>query len=66
MNSTTVSTMVRSVLKVAGGYLVAKGIGDEGTMEIIIGGITALVGMVWGYLEAKKQAKTGDGESAKV
>jgi hypothetical protein len=52
MNDTT-QTIVRSVLKVGGGYLVAKGLADESQAEIIVAGILAAVAVVWGVLHRK-------------
>ena len=48
MNATT-QTFLRSILKIGGGYVVAKGVADEGTMEVISGGAVALIGVIWGY-----------------
>ncbi len=44
-----VSSAVRSVLKVFGGYLVAKGVTDNSTVEIIVAGVVALVGVGWSW-----------------
>ena len=38
---------VRSVLKFAGGALVAKGFTDNSTIEIVIAGVMAAVGIAW-------------------
>jgi hypothetical protein len=46
-------SLIRSALKVVGTYLVTKGLIDEGTVETIIGGLLALLGVVWGYMRAK-------------
>lgn len=43
-------TLVRSLLKIGAGYLVAKGFADESTTEIIIAGVMALIGVVWGLI----------------
>ena len=45
----TLQTMIRSVLKIGGGYFVAKGMADDATAEVIISGVAALIGVVWGY-----------------
>ena len=49
MLSEQVQSAIRSVLKVAGGALVTKGITDNSTVEIIIAGVVALAGVVWSY-----------------
>src|SRR6266404_5148675 len=46
----TAQTLLRSVLKVAGGYAVAKGLTDESTSQTIIGALVALAGIFWGVL----------------
>ncbi len=49
MNDIT-QTLLRSVLKVAGGYAEAKGLTDESTSQTIIGALVALAGIFWGVL----------------
>jgi hypothetical protein len=44
----TLQTLIRAVLKVGGGYLVAKGLADQSTAEVIISGLAAFVGVGWG------------------
>lgn len=51
-----IGTMIRAVLKIGGGALVAKGIADEGQVEAVIGAIVTIVGVIWGIVEAKKSA----------
>lgn len=46
-------TLLRALLKVGGGALVAKGITDESTLEVIIAGVLALAGVVWGIVQRK-------------
>jgi hypothetical protein len=46
--------LVRHILTAGGGYLVAKGMIDEGGMETVIGAIIALAGVVWSALAKKK------------
>ena len=53
MNADQVWGIVRTVLSAAGGYFVAKGVSNDSTMEIIVSGIVALVGVVWGYINSK-------------
>ncbi len=57
MNEQTQSA-IRSVLKVAGGYAVAKGVTDNSTVEIIIAGAVAVVGVVWSWYTHKDTPKT--------
>ena len=49
-------TIIRTVLKVSGGALVAKGLIGEGALEEIIGAVLTLFGIGWGLWEAKKAA----------
>lgn len=48
--------IVRHVLTTVAGMAVAKGYADDSTATAIVGGLVALVGVVWSYL-AKKKAK---------
>lgn len=50
--------ILRAVLGALGGYLVGKGIIDEGTMSEIIGAVTVIVTGVWSVVDkhlAKKK-----------
>ncbi len=47
--SEQISSAIRSVLKIFGGALVARGITDNSTIEIVIAGIIALAGIAWSY-----------------
>jgi len=47
--SEQVNSAIRSVLKVIGGALVAKGYTDNSTLEIVIAGVAAAVGIGWSY-----------------
>ena len=49
---------IRSVLKFAGGALVTKGVTDNSTIEVIIAGIMAAVGIAWSWAHHKETAKT--------
>ncbi len=44
------NSAIRSVLKLAGGYFIAKGLTDSNNVEIIISGVVALAGVVWSYV----------------
>ena len=41
-------TLIRSILKIGAGILIAKGCADESTGEVIVAGLTALIAVVWG------------------
>ena len=56
MNDQTAS-FLRTVLKVGGAIAVQKGITDSATAETIIGGILALIGVVWSVWHHKTEAK---------
>lgn len=55
--SEQLSSLIRSALKVAGASLVTKGITSDASLEAIIGGIIALVGVVMSY-RTHKQTET--------
>lgn len=57
MNATT-QTLVRSVLKILCGILVTKGVTDNGTAEILVGALTGLVAVAWGYYHRQERAKS--------
>jgi hypothetical protein len=46
----TAQTLVRTVLKVGAGWLAAKGFASEATTEIVIAGVMAGLGIVWGVM----------------
>jgi len=49
MLSDHVLGLTRHILTIAGGYLVSKGVTDEATMTMIVGGLVSLVGVVWSW-----------------
>lgn len=54
MNATLVQAIVRHILTaVAGGFAVKYGV-DGGTMDAIIGGVTAAAGVGWSIWDKKK------------
>jgi hypothetical protein len=58
MNATLVQAIVRHILTaVAGGFAVKYGV-DGGTMDAIIGGITAAAGVGWSIWDKQKGAVT--------
>lgn len=54
--SDQVKSAIRSVLKVGGGYLVAKGITENSTVEIAIAGVVALAGIAWSWTHHQAEA----------
>ncbi len=54
MNLDTVQTLARSVLKIGGGALAANGVASESDLEAVIGGIVALIGIVWGIYHRRR------------
>lgn len=53
--SETVQTILRAVLKVGGGFLVAKGLASEAQAAEIAGCVVTLVGIAWGIIAARKK-----------
>lgn len=53
---TILNGVLRHVLTAAGGALVAKGVLGEGELEMVVGAIIAIAGVVWSAL-AKKRNK---------
>jgi hypothetical protein len=47
--SEQITSAIRSVLKVFGGMLVAKGVTDNSTLEIVIAGIVSAIGIGWSW-----------------
>jgi hypothetical protein len=56
MSQETVFTIVRTVLKVGGGFIIAKGFADEAMVTELTGAIVSIIGVVWGIIAAKKAA----------
>jgi hypothetical protein len=56
MNDTT-QTLIRSVLKVGGGFLASKGIADESQVELLTAGAIALIAVIWGYVHRSKKSE---------
>lgn len=55
MNSAVIFGLVRHVLTLAGGYLVAKGHLDTASVETIVGALITLLGAGWS-ITSKKEA----------
>lgn len=53
MNRERILSVIRHVLTLGAGILVAKGTLEQGQVEIVAGGITGLIGVVWGVLSKK-------------
>ena len=48
--------VIRHTLTAVGGYLVAKGALDVGTVETVIGAAVTLIGVVWSVYQKKEPA----------
>jgi hypothetical protein len=64
MSNELIGTVVRAVLKIGGGVLVARGIASEGQtaalIEAVAGAVMAAWGVYWGWRSAKnKPAQAG-------
>lgn len=57
MNVEMITGLLRHVLTFGGGYLVTKGVVDEGTLELGIGAIVTLVGIGWSAFAKKQPAQ---------
>jgi len=53
-SSEVITAVVRHLLTAVGGYFVAKGAVDNGTVEAIIGGIVASIGLGWSIFNKLK------------
>ena len=51
----TLQTLIRSILKFGGGYLIAKGWADDNAVQVIVSGFTALGAVIWGVLHRTPQ-----------
>lgn len=54
MNKEKVMGVVRHVLTFGGGYIVARGWLDEGTVAELVGATVTIVGVVWSYFAPEK------------
>jgi len=45
-----ITSAIRSVLKIGGGWLIAKGYTDNSGAEMVIAGIIAAAGIVWSWV----------------
>ena len=51
---TVLNGIVRHLLTAGGGALVTKGIVSQGDLEMVIGAIIAIAGVIWSALAKKK------------
>ena len=65
MSQEQVMGILRHVLTILGGIIVSKGITDEGTMTIIVGGLTAIAGILWSVYSNKKSELVKKADIAK-
>lgn len=56
MNKDTILGIVRHVLTTSAGVLVGKGVLESGQVEVLVGALIGIVGVVWSII-AKKKAK---------
>ena len=52
MNNSQVATAVQSLLMVVGAWFAASGHADSSTVQTAVGGISALLGLVWNHYAA--------------
>lgn len=57
MNVAAVISLVRHVLTTIGGVLIAKGMVDESQVNEIVGGLSVLAGVIWGYHNSQRSRK---------
>jgi hypothetical protein len=55
----TLFPLIRHALTFVAGYLVTKGVVDEGTTNEAVGAIMTLIAVVWSYVEKRPNADTG-------
>jgi hypothetical protein len=53
----TLQTLIRSVLKVGGGYMVAKGWADDNAVQVIVAGFVSLIAVIGGILHRTDKAQ---------
>ena len=55
--STAAQAIIRHLLTIGGGYLTAKGIElDDGSVEVLTGAATIILGVVWSLFEKRNRA----------
>ena len=53
MNKDQILGLIRHLLTFVGGFLITKGVIDQGTSVEAIGAITTLIGTIWSVLSKK-------------
>lgn len=61
MTNTQVATAVQSLLMVAGAWFAASGRVDQSQVQTAVGGISALLGLVWNHYSALQAGKVPGG-----
>lgn len=56
MTPEMISAVARHILTAVGGYFVAKGTIDQASVEAIVGGIVATIGLAWSLIAKAKQS----------
>jgi hypothetical protein len=57
MNSDQILGIVRHVLTAAGGILVSKGYVDDANLQLTVGALATIIGVVWSvFFSGKKKA----------
>lgn len=52
-----ITSLIRSILKIGGTWLVAKGFFDAGSIDLIVGSLATIGGVLWSaYSTHKKKA----------
>ena len=57
MNAEVVGGIVRHILTGVGGYFVATGMIDPGTVDVAVGAVVVLVGVAWSVWVKAREAK---------
>ncbi|GIK95810.1 MAG: hypothetical protein BroJett029_00190 [Alphaproteobacteria bacterium] len=57
MNAEVVGGIVRHILTGVGGYFVATGMIDPGTVDVAVGAVVALVGVAWSVWAKAREAR---------
>lgn len=55
INKTVILGLVRHVLTLGAGFLIAKGLANESNTQELVGGLMAVIGSVWSMLAPEKQ-----------
>lgn len=53
-----ITSALRSLLKLGGGFLIGKGLADDSTIELISAGLLALAGVAWSWWTHRNDAAT--------